>query len=105
MIETKVFGKDDFGVEDIETLAKELTPTEVLEFEDENGLKMSIFRGNRNLFCFKTQHIKAYAPIFESSLGRKLRLYPDEDSYDTDDFSVSLTVGKITALAVREMAE
>lgn len=105
MIETKVFGKDDFGAEDIETLAKELTPTEVLEFEDENGrLKMSICRGNKNIFCF-TQHIKAYAPIFESSLGRKLRLYPDEDSYDNGDFSVSVTVGKITALAVREMAE
>lgn len=104
MIETKVFGKDDFGVEDIETLAKELTPTEVLEFEDENGLKMSICRGNKNIFCF-TQHIKAYAPIFESSLGRKLCLYPDEDSYGIGDFSVSVTVGRITALAVREMAE
>lgn len=105
MIETKVFGKDDFGVEDIETLAKELSPTEVLEFEDENGLKMSICRGNRNLFCFVTPYIKAYAPIFDSALGRKLRLYPDEDSYENGNFSVSLTVGKITALAVRETVE
>lgn len=105
MIETKVFGKDDFGVEDIETLAKELSPTEVLVFEDENGLKMSIFRGNRNLFCFTTQNIKAYAPIFDSALGRKLRLYPDEDSYENGDFSVSLTVGRITDLAVKETVE